>query len=330
MSFGQLFPYELGDVWAVTTAGLNSAGIAVIAAAGNDGADGMFATSAPSSDPSVIAVGSVENTQFPLVYSAIDSLGLSFQYASIWPRDTSGRGRDVYVLGGDGTGCDEASWLAASNAISKPTQTTIIFTDTAEQSCSSADKEAFWVKYDFVFIMRYFSGPSDVLPENQQYEIPPQTDATMIFASLSITDGPAVVANYKKAGGYAAKYRFSFTDQESHSTPNQNGGYMSWYSSMGPTWDTLEMKPQLSGPGGQILSTWPLGFNAGYAIISGTSMATPFVAGCYALIKSQFPKLSVQAIRELMQGTAVPLHDDHTTTLLASVAQQGSGLVCLL
>ena len=47
-------------------------------------------------------------------------------------------------------------------------------------------------------------------------------------------------------------------------------------------------------PGGKILSTWPLGPYGGYAIISGTSMATPFVAACYALVRSQNLGLSVQ------------------------------------
>jgi subtilisin family serine protease len=80
-------------------------------------------------------------------------------------------------------------------------------------------------------------------------------------------------------------------------------------------------------PGGKILSTWPLGAYGGYAIISGTSMATPFVAACYALVRSQYPGLSVAEVISLLQSTSTPMPYVYDTSFLSTVASQGSGMI---
>jgi len=87
------------------------------------------------------------------------------------------------------------------------------------------------------------------------------------------------------------------------------------------------MKPQLSAPGGNILSTWPLGELGEYTIISGTSMATPFVAACYALVKSQFPTLSIAEIRAKLQSTSMPVAYLPDKSILSTAIHQGAGLV---
>lgn len=57
----------------------------------------------------------------------------------------------------------------------------------------------------------------------------------------------------------------------------------------------------VAAPGKEILSTW---LNGGYEEHSGTSMATPFVAGVAGLVLSVEPNLSVKELRERLINTA--------------------------
>lgn len=58
------------------------------------------------------------------------------------------------------------------------------------------------------------------------------------------------------------------------------------------------------GPGERIYSAYPGG---GFAWWSGTSMATPFVAGQVALIRSMAPELTAEEIGQLIGGSAQPI-----------------------
>ena len=60
----------------------------------------------------------------------------------------------------------------------------------------------------------------------------------------------------------------------------------------------------VAAPGSRILSTWPGG---GYALLSGTSMASPHVAGVLALLKSTHPDATPAQLIAMLRGEA----DDH-------------------
>ncbi|GAB6087760.1 S8 family peptidase [Alkaliphilus crotonatoxidans] len=61
---------------------------------------------------------------------------------------------------------------------------------------------------------------------------------------------------------------------------------------------------EISAPGVSILSTVP---GNGYATYTGTSMASPHVAGVAALVKGARPNLSNTQIRQILNSTATPL-----------------------
>ncbi|GLE03376.1 hypothetical protein PINS_up012278 [Pythium insidiosum] len=72
------------------------------------------------------------------------------------------------------------------------------------------------------------------------------------------------------------------------------------YSSRGPV--SGRIKPDISAPGSDIRSAWPLADDS-YYVISGTSMATPHVSGAIALLLSWDPKFTFQMIRDLLVVT---------------------------
>lgn len=84
-------------------------------------------------------------------------------------------------------------------------------------------------------------------------------------------------------------------------------GAITWFSSRGPSPLTSEAKPLLSAPGAQVLSAYP---DNRYAIMNGTSMATPHVSGAIALMLSAEPRLTPADIRErLAAATDNAIHD---------------------
>lgn len=111
---------------------------------------------------------------------------------------------------------------------------------------------------------------------------------------------------------------------------NPSARRMSTFSSWGPSSD-LRMKPEILAPGGNIYSTQN---DNGYRVMSGTSMATPHVAGASAVVKQalkeKFPNLSEKEYAELtkqvMMNTAIP-QKENGSGYTYSVMQQGAGMM---
>ena len=83
----------------------------------------------------------------------------------------------------------------------------------------------------------------------------------------------------------------------------ENGFKQAYFSSRGPTADG-RIKPDVSAPGVNINSV-DAGTSAGYTLSSGTSMASPFVAGTALLMLDANPSLSPGAIKSIMMSTAI-------------------------
>ena len=112
--------------------------------------------------------------------------------------------------------------------------------------------------------------------------------------------------------------------------PSQFAGQMSSFSSWGPT-DGLTLKPEITGIGGNVFSAY---CGNQFAVMSGTSMAAPQVAGMAALVAQYIeesglaektgltPRVLAQS---LLMSTAEPIVDG-TSGMYYPVIQQGAGL----
>ena len=106
------------------------------------------------------------------------------------------------------------------------------------------------------------------------------------------------------------------------------------FSSWGVSPD-LRLKPEIAAPGGNVFSSIP---NGAYEQTSGTSMATPQMAGISAIVLQRvqsdplFASMSARqqadVVQNLIMGTARPLTDAaQTSGALYSPRKQGAGLV---
>ena len=166
----------------------------------------------------------------------------------------------------------------------------------------------------------------------------PESEAERIGRNISLGDeaGGITVVRIKRSTfnkiSNANKMSMRFTvDIFMNEEPfeNPSAGRLSYFSSWGPTPD-LRIKPEITAPGGSIYSTAEDGR---YQNMSGTSMASPQVAGASALIRQYIREnqLNVDNASDftklLLMNTAKPVLYKEDTPYF--VRQQGSGALDL-
>lgn len=101
---------------------------------------------------------------------------------------------------------------------------------------------------------------------------------------------------------------------------------LAYFSSRGPRLGDYAIKPEITAPGVRIVAARAAGNAMGlpvddyYQAMSGTSMATPHVAGAAAILAQRFPHWSGQEIKAALISSAVPNPG-------LTVFQQGGGRV---
>ncbi|WP_179874453.1 S8 family serine peptidase [Bacillus sp. AFS002410] len=139
--------------------------------------------------------------------------------------------------------------------------------------------------------------------------------------SMSYEQGTALLAKLGTTPTFSFDEVGQVTDE---------GSKLASFSSRGPARITYDIKPEVTAPGVAVFSTVPsymhgadqIGkYEYAYENLSGTSMASPNVAGVAALLKQANPNLTPAQIKETLMNTADPLNGDY------SVFESGSGQV---
>jgi hypothetical protein len=107
---------------------------------------------------------------------------------------------------------------------------------------------------------------------------------------------------------------FAFVDPNT-CTRNYSGDSLPYFSSTGPRLGDFAIKPDITAPGVDIPSARASGTSMGtpvaaypnlYTYLTGTSMATPMVAGAAAILLGQHPDWTAQQTRDALTSTATP------------------------
>ncbi|WP_426821630.1 S8 family serine peptidase [Anaerobacillus isosaccharinicus] len=104
------------------------------------------------------------------------------------------------------------------------------------------------------------------------------------------------------------------------------GETMAGFSSRGPVTHTWMIKPDVSAPGVNIVSTFP---GETYAALQGTSMSAPHVAGAAALILHANPSWGPDEVKAALMNTAEDMIDPATGKVYAHNSQ-GAGSIRVL
>ncbi|KAI0428054.1 peptidase S8/S53 domain-containing protein [Xylaria sp. FL1042] len=314
------------DPWAVVVSRIVDAGVPCTVSAGNDGVYGLFYASTASNGKRVTSVAAVDNWITPVLL--IDS---SFSVDS-GDEETFG-----YVVG------DPSAWANLSLPLWTPSFDTTeeaqacepLPADTPDLSgnivlirrgtCTFVEKVTNAANAGAKYVMFYNNVPAGAIG-------PSVTDVSQILAVGMTTAAQGVAWVDALAAG--SEVVLNMADPETApvsliaSDNTLTGGAASTFTTWNPTYE-MDVKPQVASPGGNILSTWPQTLGS-YAVISGTSMACPLVAGIYALIADVRGTFDPATLEALIASTANPrLYNEGAgnANVPAPVPQVGAGLV---
>jgi minor extracellular serine protease Vpr len=323
------------DAMIPTIRNVASAGVVPVIAAGNDRDDfGLGSVGSPGTAPDAITVAAVSNSHF--FGRELTVVSPSLQGSSNLPfvptpdgvppswADTPQTLVDVGRLKGiDGKTADRHLCGPAANAnLLKPTlpanslRGKIALVERG--GCTFVSKAYRAVAAGAIGMIVSDNRPGDPNPIPLQLGFP--------MGMISDLDGQRLVTATASSGGVA---RITI-GREQLEIETGRSGVITSFSSAGPTDFQHQLKPDVSAPGAQVLSsTLPEFAGSPFAVFDGTSMATPHIAGAAALLLQRHPGWTTKQVKSALMSTAAPAWGDTSRTTEAPVLEEGAGLAWL-
>jgi minor extracellular serine protease Vpr len=285
-------------------------GVVVVASIGNSGASGLYSAGAPGVGKKVIGVASFDNTHTNLsaftATNATDTAQVGYITAAASPPAPLSGSLPMAKTGTPTTTNDACSPLAPGSL----TGTAVLI---RRGTCTFYTKAKNAQDAGAAAVVLYNNAAGFVSPT-----VAGTPPITIPVVATSNTFGATLDAMIASSAT-----TLTWTT-DTVSIPNATGGLISSFSSYGLAAD-LSLKPDIGAPGGFIRSTYPIELGS-YANLSGTSMSSPHVAGAVALLLQATPNTPTNAVRSILQNSAVPAPFDGTP-FLDSVHRQGAGML---
>ncbi|KAH8900337.1 subtilisin-like protein [Thozetella sp. PMI_491] len=331
--------------WQLVANRLADLGVIITIAAGNDGESGPFWGSSGASAEGAISVAATDvstiaASPFTLTVEqdgVKNSTTIAFTrgvYVAPWadepfPWDITDV--EIVLLSTDPAPPDEACQELPAGTPDLSGKIVLI----RGEGCYWGDVQRYLEPYNPGYILFYDTEYIWTQPHSQTES--PSMGGIEAKAAAGIIE--AIKGGARVFGSFNAEYaKTNWVNAETLS-----GGVAAYFTSWATLWD-LQIKPDVAAPGSQILSAKWKGTDGepnGYIVMSGTSMATPYVAGVAALYVSKYGGRSVHGTqfakqvrdRILSSGNTLPWHVDEfddppqPNGFFAPVHQVGTGQI---
>jgi minor extracellular serine protease Vpr len=325
----------VNDALIETVANIAAAGVVPVISAGNDRDEfGLGTAGAPGTAPEAISVAAVSNTHVFAPYLTLLSANApaSLHQVPLVPamRPLPARWRTAgatvvdigTVVSASGTPVDRRLCgigrdpNAGQNPLPRGSLTGAVAL-VSRGACTFASKAARARAAGAVGIVVVDNRPGEANSIPVALAVP--------GGMISDLDGARLREALAAVGG-RAPIRVTNTPER---TDTGRSGIVTSFSSAGPTAFEHSLKPDVSAPGGQILSSTLRQAGGPFAVFDGTSMAAPHVSGAAALLRQRHPAWLPYQVKSALVSTAAPAWADTARTTEASVLLQGGGIADL-